>query len=449
MKRVVSILALVLFVSFFVSPSFAATQKEWTYMVYINGNNNLSSYGVKNQNEMAKVGSNDFLNIVTLLAQSGKDTVLNYVEKNHVTQLKNYGRPDMGDYKQLVSFFKDIATQYPAKHYALIIWNHGSGWKNVGSEIIKGISYDDASGNHITTAQLGTAMGQIKQFLGRNLDIVGMDACLMAMMEVAYVLRGSVDYMVGSEETEPGDGYPYDKILSPLTAQTSVEDFTKVWVKAYADSFNGGSHGNYPSTQSSINIAKLDALKDAIDGFAKTVMAGSFAPQFKTALGTVQHFYYSTNIDLLNLLALLKGSINDAGFLTAANKLEAAVKDAVVANGTSQASMANACGLAIYFPTTSTSFDAAYKQLAFATDCQWMQMVQDFYVKTTAPTIIADVEAGNVNSLVDYAKTANENNREVTNALIAQLNFRVFAEGGLDASVQDNVKSLVTELRNK
>ncbi len=64
-------------------------------------------------------------------------------------------------------------------------------------------SYDDISHNKITTEQFGIAMAQIKQKLGRNIDILGFDACMMAMGEVGAEVAASTDILVGSEELEP------------------------------------------------------------------------------------------------------------------------------------------------------------------------------------------------------------------------------------------------------
>ena len=42
--------------------------------------------------------------------------------------------------------------------------------------------------------------------LRRPVDLVGMDACLMTMIEVAYQLREHAQVLVGSETLEPGPG---------------------------------------------------------------------------------------------------------------------------------------------------------------------------------------------------------------------------------------------------
>lgn len=450
MKRVISILAVALFVAFCVAPVSAAprAEKEWTWMVFLNADNNLDSFGVQDQDEMAKVGSNDWLNIVSLIDREKGPATLNYIEKGKVTPVKDMGELDMGDYKLLVQYVKDMIAQYPAKHYALIIWNHGAGWKNKDN-VMKGISYDDSTGNHISTNQMVTAFSEIKQALGRNLDILGMDACLMQMVEVAYAVKGNVDYVVASEETEPGAGYPYDGILATLKKDSTAAEFCKSWVAAYAASYNGGSQGTSASTQSALDMSKFDAMIDAINGFAKASIAGSFGAQFKDGLAKVQKFYYRTNVDLPHLVSLLKTTIKDEAFLTAANKLEAAMADAILANGITGATMKNAKGVAVFFPNTSYSFSKDYLDLTFAKDTMWDEMVQDFFKKTTAKKIVADIESGDVSSLMEYVQTANENNREVSADLIAKLNFSVFAEKNAPASLQDLVKNLVSELKNK
>src|SRR4051812_16677829 len=41
-----------------------ATVKEWTFLTFLNGNNNLDSFGALNINQMEQVGSTDQINIV-------------------------------------------------------------------------------------------------------------------------------------------------------------------------------------------------------------------------------------------------------------------------------------------------------------------------------------------------------------------------------------------------
>lgn len=449
MKRVMSILAVVAVLCSLCMPASAA-EKEWTFMVFLNSDNNLDSFGVDDMNEMAQGGgSNEFRNIVCLIDREHGPATLNYVKPTGPELVKDMGELDMGDYKEFVKFITETAKAYPAKHYAAIIWNHGSGWKDAHGEIIKGISYDDSSNNHITTGQLTIALAEIEKELGKKLDILGFDACLMQMIEVAYAVKDHCDYLVASEETEPGEGWCYDDLGKAWNKGLTSAQLAALIVEKYAASYDGGSAGSSSTTQSALECAKIDNLADAINGLCKTVIAGNFAVEFKAALNSVQKFYYRTNIDLGHLAKLTKNSIKDEAYQTAVTKLEKALNEVIVKNGLSGYNTKNATGLAIYFPTSSYSFSAQYKELAFAQETMWEEMVKDYYVKSTAKKILAEVSEGNVNALRDYVATANEKNRSVSNELISKINFAVFSEGNADANTQDNVRTLVNELKTK
>ncbi len=450
MKRLVSIFAIFLVTCCLCTPASAAAPKEWTFMVFLNADNNLDAFGVGDMVEMAAGGgSNDYLNIVCLIDREHGPATLNFVTKDGPQVVKELGEIDMGDYREYVRFVSDVAKAYPAKNYCSIIWNHGSGWKNANGEILKGISYDDSSGNHITTNQLTVAMSEIEKILGKKLDVFCFDACLMQMMEVAYAMKDGCNYLVASQEVEPGEGYPYKEIIQNFKKGMTQEQVSTMIVKQFAASYNGGSAGSSSTTQSVIKCSELNNLTDALNGFAKAAMAGEYAAEFKSALNRVQKFYYRTNIDLGHFVALTKASINDEGFQTAAKKFEAAYAKAVLYNGLSGYNTKNATGIAIYFPTSSYSFSAEYKDLAFAKNCMWEAMVKDYYKKAAVKTLVADVSNGDVSSLADYVATANENNREVSAHVIAKLNFSVFAEGNLDEATKTNVSNLISELKTR
>ena len=89
----------------------AAEIKEWTFMVYLNGDNNLDPYGTIDMGEMARVGSDANVNIVVLrdtpeLTVSSK---IYFIEKGNQVVVKDYGRNiDMGDWHNVVEFYKFV-----------------------------------------------------------------------------------------------------------------------------------------------------------------------------------------------------------------------------------------------------------------------------------------------------------------------------------------------------
>ncbi|HNV70280.1 MAG TPA: clostripain-related cysteine peptidase, partial [Candidatus Ozemobacteraceae bacterium] len=275
--------------------------KAWTYMIFMNADNDLDPFADEDFTELMRVGSSDWLNIVTITDREKGPAALHYVEKGNNVTVRELGEIDMGDWKTLVNFVKEVSTSYPARHYAVSLWNHGSGWKHT-QKVFKGISYDDQSGNYITTAQLGQATREIKAILGKKLDLLTMDACLMQMMEIAWEVHKNVDYVVASEELEPGNGYPYDSHMAGLKPYTTPREFVCHMVSSFKTAYNGGVYGTEDTTQSAIDCSRLPALKDAIDGWAKAAMSGSYAQAYKQALLDVQKFDTKTNIDLWHLI---------------------------------------------------------------------------------------------------------------------------------------------------
>lgn len=445
MKRVLSTLAVFALVAVFVAPGYAAAEKEWTFAVFLNAHNNLDPYAVTNLEQMTRVGSNDHMNIVSMTDREADKCSYQYIEKGNIKTLEELGSVDMGDYKVLIKFGQWVKDNYPAKHYMFIVWNHGAGWAKSVSAVSKGISYDDGTGNHITTPQLGQALAEIKKIIGKNIDIFGMDACLMQMMEVVYEIKDSCDYVLGSEETEPGDGYPYDNFLKHLTAGVSAEDFGAGMVKEFSAAYSGGCFGYSDVTTSLVKSSALEALREAIDGFCNAAIAGKFAPEFKTALTKVQKFYYRTNIDLIHYATLIKAAVKDEGMKAACQKLVDAAKAAIPANGATGTTMKNASGLAIYFPANSYSFDKNYSKLAYGKAGLWDEMCFDYYKKSTATTIVGDLGNGDTSSLAEFA--GSNADPEIVKYVVTAVNFAVFCEGGYDKAIQDTVKGLINGIK--
>lgn len=451
MKRVSSIVIAValLFCSFSTSAS-SATVKDWTVAVFLNADNNLDPFGVEDQEEMARVGSSDFLNIVSLIDRERGPAQINYIEKNNIKKIKDLGEVDMGDYRQLVNFMKFVKENYPAKKYCLVIWNHGSGWKNKNiNSVYRGISYDDSSNNHITNEQLGKAMSDISKTLGQKVDILNMDACLMQMVEVAHAVKDDVRYMIASEELEPGKGAPYDDILKGVKKGMTPLQFSINWVNAFAKSYNGGSQGYDESTQSAIDMSKFDALVDALNGMAKTLMSGKYARNVKAALNQVQRFDFPENIDLVHFTELLKAQLpGDEAVKTACDKVLTAAKAAIVICKNTGNTTKNAKGIAIYLPAYF-QVEPKYLTLSFAKQTLWDDMIAVLYKRDMADKIIDGVTTGDLDPMRNMVETArsDKENSALYRYLIRELNYALFTEKALPENLSAEFTSLFNELK--
>ena len=358
--------------------------KEWTIMVFVNAKNNLESYGLKDVNEMEMVGSNDGVNIVAELgringysAEDGdwKGSRRYLVQKDEDTKkitspvVMDIPKSDMGDWNYMAEFVKWTQENYPAKKYALVVWNHGSGWnKDLAAELGKGISYDDETGHHITTPQLRLALEKTGK-----MDIFAMDACLMQMIEVAYEIKDNTDYIVASEETEPGDGYTYDTFLGPLAGNPGMDaaELSKVMVDAYTNHYQGIGQG---ATQSSIKTASLSGFTALVNDFVDALIAANDVTNAKNARTKAQSFYYSSNKDISHFVKLVVDSTQAPAVKAKGQALLNSMKGGVIYHNRATGSKyANAFGLAGYLPSY---YSASYDELLWAKDSKWDEMMK-------------------------------------------------------------------------
>ena len=362
-----------------------------TFMIFLNGVNDLYPYGPRTINQLKKVGSTEDFNIVILrgyLSKPGEKVVVN---KGGVKVIERGLKLDMGDYKELVKFAKWTHENYPAEHYLIDIWNHGMGWKKRGRVSTKGISYDDVTGNHISTLQLGESMKMIKNIFGHNVDILGMDACLMQMAEVAYELKDFVDYIVAAEEIEPGTGWPYDKFAEIPAKNPGVtpKQYAMAMVEAHRLSYAGIK--SEATTCSAIECSRLGAFYAKLEelaGILKLKVADNGVLEvLKRVTDEVQKFDEGDHSDLVHLCQLLVQYCADEEIKTKAeqliNLMVASPSKLIAANGTTGESMRNAFGLAIYFPRET--FDPEYRTLINFGKTSWADFVEIYVTRKSQP----------------------------------------------------------------
>lgn len=455
MKRVSSITLAVLLLLTAVSADAAAAKpkkavaKEWTVAVFLNADNNLDPFGMEDQKEMSKIGSNDYMNVVTLIDRERGPAQVNYIEKGKVTKVKDMGELDMGDYKEFVKFAKYIKANYPAKHYSFTLWNHGSGWKNKNENaVFRGISYDDSSNNHITNNQLTTALEQVSEALGQKVDVLNFDACLMQMVEVAYAVRNHVNFMVASEELEPGKGAPYDDILRGVKSGMTPKEFAMNWANAFGKSYNGGSQGTDDSTQSAIDLSKFSAVVDSLNGLAKTAMSGKYADIFKKALLRVQKYDFPENIDLIHFLELLKPmAASDNSLKTAVDKAIAASKELIVANKTTGSPLKNSKGIAIYLPS-SFRIEQKYATLDFSKDTMWDDMILALAKREVIDNLVKEVKSGNLSEMKKFVTAAKKSPKnDLYRMALRELNYVSSTERSVPKASQEEFNKLLEALK--
>lgn len=272
--------------------------KEWTILVYMNSDNNLWQFGQLNMWQAEKVGSSNQVNVIVEQdpEPKGMPTTRYYVTQNPNPQmgkptskvLEQIGETNMGDWKHLAEFVTWGVKNFPAKRYALIVWNHGSGWS--------GVSYDDNPHSYITMPQVTQALKAAQQAVaplqaqrglyrgGPLIDILNFDACLMSTIEVAYEVKDVAKILIGSQFNEPGEGEDYEAFLRPLVANPTMPatELSKIMVYQYTL--------QYAKRGAGINYLAVDLSK--IQSF--TQLFSAVADNHITAPGPVQQQLKST-----------------------------------------------------------------------------------------------------------------------------------------------------------
>jgi hypothetical protein len=397
-NRLPHLLAVILLV--LLAATSASAADDWTVLVYMNGDCYFEGEGIDDINEMEMVGSSDEVNIVVQFDRiPGEDTSngdWTTTRRYYITSDSNplvinspmlidLGEANMGSPVVLQSFIEWGISTYPAAHYLVILWDHfGSGWRAPTPEPTKGICFDTTSSyDSLTTAELRQVFANVKTTIGRNLDIVAADACLMQMAEVAYDIRASADYYVASEANIPLDGFPYNDFLAPLTAAptTTPAALCQSLVDTYIASYSGGSQGSRSVTLSALDLSQMSTVATKLSalGTALTNAMSSYCLDIVVCQSGVQVFGVD-GFDLYHAAECLLEDIPDAALQTACADVMLALDSAIIAEGHYGSYLVtNSHGLSIYWPDPAF-YSPVYNTLLLATDTQW-----DDFLQTTRP----------------------------------------------------------------
>ncbi|MBU1261388.1 T9SS type A sorting domain-containing protein [bacterium] len=322
--------------------------KEWTFAVYLDGDNDLEDAAIDDFFEMAKTGSSDKINIVVQFDRvdgynesygDWTGTTRFCITKNMTPIAENgtdIGEANMGATQTLIEFVDWAKTNYPAKRYALVLWNHGGGWRKTEVTRPKAVCWDDTDGDCLY-------MNEVKEALSKGgADVIGFDACLMGMVEVAYEIKDYGTVAVFSQELEPEDGWPYETILDDLTGTPTMEakELGKVIVERYMESYD------YPDvTQSAVCLKQLGTVATKISNFADSLKYDYDKLRSLRAntddCGAYADIYYFAD--------LVSSNISDQSIQGAANQLKSALSESIIAEGHG-GDHPNFHGMNIYFP---------------------------------------------------------------------------------------------------
>lgn len=383
--------------------------KKWTVMVHLAADNNLYSFGLEDMNEMEAGINPDDVNVLVLFDgtkqgdsavyevkrdPNGKNTTFVSVAKTDVPFIPASKEIDSGDVKVVREFGEWAIKNYPAENYMVSFWDHGSGIfrkgvQNTFFDTTKGFGWDD-NGSHMNTSDLSTLFPAFAKAAGQPIDVIGFDACLMAHAEIAYQVKGSANYLVASEELEPGAGWDYAGWLKNVTKASTPAQMGTALVQSYGASYASGGSQNPGGRSQDITLSCVDinALTSKVVpamnnmSSALTAALGTEKATITAVRGSTQTFYNKDCADLGHFATQLMASNASAGLKQAAQGLKQAVSAAVVSE-VHGGKCANATGIVSYFPNSNQMYNVKYDNpsaIAFANE-SWKDFLKAFTKK--------------------------------------------------------------------
>lgn len=401
---------------------------EWTVMVYLNGDNNLERAAVQDLSEMANIGSSNQVNLIAQVDLIGvyynigwNDTRRFKITKGmdpigESTPVMKIGEANMGDPKVLADFVSWSMQTYPAKKYALIIWDHGQGYRlllanhalsqdakkligsidesrgkikidtsqrtnvqisvgdpfrSISNSSFKSCSNDETSNDELYNREIQDGLVDL---VGRNkLDVLGFDACLMGMVETGYAMRNLTHNFVGSEELEPSVGWKYDDWIQKLENNPSIDgkDLAKLFVDSYS------TYGeSTDQTLSAVNLTGFEDVAKKISKLATTLQerlptdlqaiklarqdCSMYAPNPYQENPAKDYFFH---VDFVQFCDRLIQRTQNSQLKSAAQDAKTGVLSSIIRNyrGNLRSGSYGSNGMAIYFPIS----DSQYKSDVF------------------------------------------------------------------------------------
>ena len=386
--------------------------KRWTILVWMAADNDLDPDAMKDLEEMKRVGSSVDVDVVVQIDRAGRTGLRRYhVQKGSLRLVERLPERNSGNPRTATAFFTWGMQKFPSDRVMAVVWNHGTGVADAegytpgrkGSghgharrvvpekrrrglfvptvaRRTKAIALDDSSRDALDNVELGRVFRTVIRRAGRPLDVIGLDACLMNMVEVTYQLRECAEHLVASEETEPVEGWPWRKLLRSVVARpgmTGLEVARKV-VSYYVGSYKRSAG----VTCSAVDLARAEPLARAVDALAaaciRTLDNDRHHVAFGNAIRSAQRFDTRDFVDLGDLCLELHHHSRDPRVKAAAKRVLQCLRGRrpfVVAERHKGRDVAGSTGTSIYLPVVG---DAAvsYRRLGLARDTRWSELLR-------------------------------------------------------------------------
>ena len=332
-------------------------------------------------------------------------------------QYRRYATDRLPAAEALTHFLDFTRENYPAKQYMLFLVGHGL---IVGRD---GFLPDENPESAISLVELGKIVRTFSREIDKEngvLELIGMHSCSMSAVEVAYQLKGTANYMMGSEGLSFVGAWPYRRMLQKIF--NVVEKGKKVDVnvlkKLHELCFHNSADVIFAGYSSdlcllSLNRERVEALGGPMEQLTEALLAGLDDDRGKELILLAhwksQSYYQELYTDLYDFCLCLSESCSESDI----NKVQKAMRVACESvmevltpetDGKAVGPIVQAdffgpdCqysnGLSIYFPWTRPVEDSYehvirnYQGYAFVKEscgASWLEFLDAYFEKTLRP----------------------------------------------------------------
>ena len=396
---------------------------KWTIMAYINADNILANFAVESLKQLRNAASENVVVIAEfddnqqpdarVYLFNGDEKTRNapleesLIPRDELAKLEHIRDVDMTRPETLTEFI-DFASEISAtERYCLILWGHGiellldedrrfTDENDLGRArgyVKPGNATSEHNGGHLarylSAKNLGKALAATKLAKGnlepnhpkmavaaatskpgRTLDIIGLDACSMSMIEIATVVQEYADFMIASQEDVPDASFPYERILEDLENDEEMrgnvtrvcERIPQLYKDAFRDYIATPNTGVKGITLASLNLGDTSSITGSLAKLSTALLHASCDPGKRklilSARQKAKDFVFGILVDLGDFCECLEEAfahreITDSNLLTACAQIQDNLKGPkngfVLANEVSR--QGSRChGVSVYLP---------------------------------------------------------------------------------------------------
>lgn len=230
-------------------------QKDWTILIYANGNNELQPEIWRVKTDAERIGSSENVNVVMQISREKNELISilrpyeslpqvgvkwigarrYFVTKDKSNLIMDLGRINMANPMTLYDFIKWGISCYPAKHYLLILGGHGYQFVGAMTDYSQSVPYIMGIPGLCEAIQLASCE------LGRKIDLLVLDVCYFNMIESVYEFGKDENHAVQSIITYIGggplQGLSYDKLIRAVQCNSYLADLPSL-IRRIVDSLD-------------------------------------------------------------------------------------------------------------------------------------------------------------------------------------------------------------------